>query len=503
MKKYYSKNITTILLLFATLFTINGCTDLDEKVYSEVTSDNFYNNSEEVVAAYLKPYPEVIWSITFSQWILNELTSDTYAWTQKGKHGYDNGNWQRLHWHQWTADEHEISNEWFRLYKTIGFCNDFLANIAKVDVSGYHLPIPKEQMIADIRALRAFHYMVLVDHFRDVPLVTKVGESEAPSAKKAIEVLTFVEQELTQAIDDLPESDDPTAYGHFSKGTAWGLLSRAYLNWEVWTGTSRLEDCVKACDNVKGYQLADHWQDPFLIHNENCSENMLVIPFEVGQLGWSWLHIISLHFSHQEGFELTAGPWNGVVTQPDHFYSFDDADHRKEQFIYGPQYGNQGQVLYGVEEAAGQPLVITPEVNSMDKSREDEGARNLKYELEKGEGMGFNNDFVMLRYTEVILNKAEALYRQGKIDQALPLINQIRERAFGNNTHNYTVSTLTLDEFLAERGREFSFEGLRRTDLVRFGKFTGTWWDKEESDASRNIFPIPNKVTENNPNLSN
>ena len=503
MQQKYIRTILKAFGLLSLVFAMSACTDLDEEVFSDVTADNFYNNSEEVVSAYMRPYPEVIWSVTYSQWILNELTADTYAWTQKGKHGYDNGNWQRLHWHQWTADEHEVTNEWFRLYKTIGFCNDFLTNIQNVDVSKYNLPIPKKQMIADIRALRAFHYLVLVDHFRNVPLVTKVGTPEAPAAAKAKEVLLFVEKELTDVISDLPTSDDQSAYGHISQGAAWGLLARAYINWEVWTGEARWDDCIKACDKVNGYALVDGWQDPFMEKNENCAENMFVIPFKVDHIGSSWLHVIALHYSHQEGFGMKTGCWNGVVTQPDHFFSFEDADLRKKQFLVGPQFGLDGKPLLGVEEAAGQPLVLTPTVTSMSKSREDEGARNLKYELNKGEAWGFNNDYVMLRYTEVVLTKAEALLRQGKGGEALPLVNKIRERAFGNSDHNYTLSTLTLDELLAERGREFSFEGLRRTDLVRFGKFTSSWWDKEASDASRNIFPIPNKVTENNPNLSN
>ena len=120
----------------------------------------------------------------------------------------------------------------------------------------------------------------------------------------------------------------------------------------------------------------------------------------------------------------------------------------------------------------------------------------------------WGNDWVLYRLTEIYFDKAEALMRKngGKATQdAVDLINACRQRAFSAEdweNAKYSVATLTMDELLAERGREFIFEGKRRTDLIRFDKFgTGDWWDGKNSDEHYEIFPIPYQQATLNPNL--
>src|SRR5690606_32315407 len=123
---------------------------------------------------------------------------------------------------------------------------------------------------------------------------------------------------------------------------------------------------------------------------------------------------------------------------------------------------------------------------SMTDGEENSGARFHKYRSgRQGDDNYLNNDYVIYRLTEIYFNKAEALMRQNggtATAEAVDLINQSRKRYFGSEDwpgESYNTGTLTMDELLAERGREFIFEGKRRTDLIRFGKFTaGTWWDK-------------------------
>jgi hypothetical protein len=116
------------------------------------------------------------------------------------------------------------------------------------------------------------------------------------------------------------------------------------------------------------------------------------------------------------------------------------------------------------------------------------------------------NDFVVYRYADVLLMKAEALMRKNggvATQEAVDLVNQIRSRAFNNNASKlYTTATLTLDALLAERGWEFATEGWRRNDLVRFGKFKDARGFKTvATDDTRNIFPIPKPELNANPNL--
>ena len=108
-----------------------------------------------------------------------------------------------------------------------------------------------------------------------------------------------------------------------------------------------------------------------------------------------------------------------------------------------------------------------------------------------------NNDFAIFRYADVLLMKAEARWRLNPGDgEALMLVNQIRARAGLE-----PFVTLTAENLLAERGREFFAEAMRRSDLIRFGKWGEPWWEKDASDPIREIFPIPEVQLQENPNL--
>jgi len=488
--------------VFVCVLSTVSCTNLEEEVFSETTTKSFYSSAEEVTANYLKPYTRLYVTSSLAHWICGELSSDCAAWPQKGKHGYDGGKWQQLHYHTWTPEHHEIKGAWNNTYQAIGYCNEFLNNIENIDVSNYNLPVPIEQMKAEMRALRAFHYYLLVDNFRNVPVVTVVGEPTSPAPEKAADVISFIEKEISEVIEHLPVKGDRSAYGHFTKAAAHMLLAKVYLNSEVYTGTARWQDCINEVEKITGYSTSADWQEPFLARNEKCDENIFVVPFEENKISGFYHHAFMMHYSHQQGFNLQYMPWNGIVVQPDHYRLFDAADTRLNQFLVGPQFDQNGNALLGTEEAKDQPLVLTVDITSMTNSREDEGARSVKYEVVVGEAFELNNDFVIWRYTDALMMKAEALMRLNKTGDALPIVNKVRERAFGNANHNYTESTLTMDEFLNERGREFSFEGHRRQDLIRFGKFGEAWWDKEIT-SNTEVFPYPLSATDNNPNLSN
>jgi starch-binding outer membrane protein, SusD/RagB family len=146
----------------------------------------------------------------------------------------------------------------------------------------------------------------------------------------------------------------------------------------------------------------------------------------------------------------------------------------------------------------------------MTRGEENSGARFAKYLPGTQLDVNYwNNDFVLYRLAEIYYNKAEALTRKNNnvpTQTAVDLVNEVRKRAFRVEdwpAAAYTVATLTMDEFLAERGREFIFEGKRRSDMIRFGKFTtNSWWDHTASNNDKwKIFPIPRRQITANPSL--
>ncbi len=406
----------------------------------------------------------------------------------------------------------------------IGYANNFLTDTENIDFEALQVPMSKAQAQAEMRVYRAYCYWYVMDMFGTAPICEKIGEIN-PSSKSRAELFAWIEKELNESIPSLSESKTET-YGRVSKWGAYALLARLYLNAEIYTGQARWDDCIAACDELAkgGFALDKKWNDTFRADNDKRSTEIIwsIVYDEVYAKGMGWYQRW-LHYAHQTGWDLQSGPWNGLVTQPTFYDSFADNDLRKvEGFLIGKQYprkvdenGNYyydttAEPLKGSEEYNGQDLVFVNYIKSMTEGEENSGARSIKYEIQPGTTGDMNNDWVMFRYSEVIYNKAEALMRKngGKATQeVVDMINSVRQRSFKAEDWEkakYTTATLTMDEFLAEKGREFAFEGIRRTDLVRFNKFvTTSWWDKTASnEPKRNIFPIPQRQLDANANLS-
>ena len=130
----------------------------------------------------------------------------------------------------------------------------------------------------------------------------------------------------------------------------------------------------------------------------------------------------------------------------------------------------------------------------------NQGVRFKKYEYENGlQGECMSNDYVVYRYADILMMKGEALVRQGNVSLALPLFNEVRGRT---GLPDYTAADLTLEEIYAERGREFAWEGSRRQDMIRFGKWTAARDFKAlEVDNHTELFPIPVLAMNSNSNL--
>ena len=198
-------------------------------------------------------------------------------------------------------------------------------------------------------------------------------------------------------------------------------------------------------------------------------------------------------------YGMTPTPWNGFATRAEFYNTFSNDDARKAIWLVGPQLDAAGNVLTFKDavDNVDKQLIFTPTITSLEKAFGNEGVRNVKYEVQRNNTRNDqDNDFVIFRYADVLLMKAEALMQTGNAAGALESVNQVRERA-----KVAPLTTLTMDELLAERGRELAWEGWRRNDLIRFGKWENAWEFKNNSDINRRLFPIPSQQLSNNPNL--
>jgi hypothetical protein len=339
---------------------------------------------------------------------------------------------------------------------------------------------------------------------------------------------------MLAVIDDLPEMTSANS-GRFTQIAGYAVLADLYLNAEVWTGTPRWDDCITWCNKILAgeggaqhgtLELDNDLLTPFCNQNtEKSNENILVLSYDYqasdNRCNWA------SDFYHFAQKYINGGDRNGnngVVVIPSAYDAFDDHDLRKQEWmLIGTQYSydDPGTPVNGTVEYAGEPLVFVNNIrlnksggteSSMITGEENSGARFNKYRPGAYEDEHYwSNDWVLYRLTEFYFMKAEALMRKNNgvaTAEAVELINKVRQRAFtaedwATGDYAYTPTTLTLDELLAEKGREFIFEGKRRTDLIRFGKFlTGTWWDHEPTNSKHlELYPIPFAQLSVNPNL--
>lgn len=536
MKKYITKVTSAVVL--SILFVASGCTDLDETIYSELNSDNFYNNKVEVLQGALRPMTHM------QAWIAptgnsgyyyhSELSADQLAWPQKGRHGYDGGDHFRQHYHTWTSNEGRMRTAWTLMWTGVGYVNAAIEDISAIenpeelDMTAQEL----ESILAELYVLRAFHYLKMMELWGNIPIVTKVGEPQNPPTQSREEVFEFIRTELETYVPQLqPYSEE--LIGRTTQTAGYAMLSELYLNAERWIGVPMYEESIAASDKILsgeagglsgGPALVDNINFTFSNTNQASPENLYQIAYSrKGGFTFEWGGFFFGYDNMREALNVGYGGWNAFVVIPTAFDAYADNDLRKQEwFLFGPQYKyGTNEPVIATEEWAGEPLVYvnsirresegdTTSEGSMAEGEENSGARFHKYKSGTLDDPNYQeNHYILYRVTEIYFNKAEALMRLNggeATQEAVDLVNASRQRAFAPEDWaeaQYTVETLTMDELLAERGREFIFEGKRRTDLIRFREYIhGSWWDHEPTgDETRALYPIPSTQLANNPNL--
>ncbi len=536
MKKINKKVLFTVALACSGFF--NSCTDLTEKVYNSIIEDNFYNNKREVMQAALRPFTHMqAWYAPTGQsgyYYHSELSADQLAWPQKGRHGYDGGDHIRLHYHTWTSNENRLRNVWTLMWGGVGYVNNAIQDIEALDVATVEgfTDDDRSEIVAQLKVLRAFHYIKIMDLWGNVPIATKVADPINPETRPRAEVFEFVQQELIDNVEKLPLTSAANI-GQVSRAAGYAMMAELYLNAEKWVGKAMWDECIAACDKIISGQGGGIGGAPqlsadlnSLFSNSNSANPESLFQFQFSRKAgftFDWGGFFFGYDYMKEVLKVGYGGWNALVVIPTAFDAYAENDLRKKEwFLFGPQYkyGTTTPVL-GTEEYNDKPLVFVNSIRresegdmtspgSMTEGEENSGARFHKYKSGTLDDVNYQeNDYIIYRLTEIYFNKAEALMRKNNgvaNAEAVNLINESRKRAFTTATwpaNQYTTATLTLDELLSERGREFIFEGKRRTDLIRFNKFTtAAWWDHNPSnDPNRELFPVPNNQIAINPNL--
>jgi len=489
---------TKYLIFIAIVITTLSCTKLKEQVYDKIPGDLYPETPEQVANLSNDCYRQLQPFADDGGWwfLAQELTSDELCAPTRGADWYDGGKWLNMHKHTWTNDDEGVNRMWSSMWVGVVSCNQTLDLMNAMPQNAALLGKKRE-----VEVLRSFYYYLLIDNFGDIPyLTTQVNAPALPFKAKRAAIYDSLIKTVTNALPSLKAIDRKSM---FTKYSGYALLAKLYLNAEVYTGTPKWQEALNYCDSVIAgpFSLESDFLAPFKTNNENSSEIIFSIPYDEDNFTGFRLHMRTLHYQMNLKYNMSVGPWNGFCIVPTFWDSYDSTDLRRAGYnIYGPQYAATGGVI--IDGETHLPLDITPYVPALYMQANSytpqqircTGARVGKYEIKMGAKESLSNDFPLFRLTDFHLMKAEAMIRLGQSGDQL--INPIRNRA-----HVSAWSGATLDQLLAERGRELYCEGHRRQDLIRYGKWENAWWEKAAHGTELRTFPIPKYATDQNPNL--
>ena len=509
-------------IVAAALLTLAAaCTDPTVQPKSTITDANIFNDPSSyqkfiakiygglAVSGQQGPYgqPDISGiDEGFSQylrlyWELEELPTDeaVIAWNDIGL--------PEMNTQTWNAQSNMVVAMYYRIYFQVALANEFLRQTTDEKLASRGVSSSLKATIqtyrAEARFLRALSYWHAFDLFGNVPLVTEADVVNGPPPPQATrqQVHDFVVSELNAIQADLPAAG-ANSYGRATAPAAQLLLATIYLNDSVYVGTGNYAGALAAAQAVIGsgaYTLDANFQRMFQADNNTSPE--IIFPITQDGLktqtygGVTFLAHASCGGSMSNASYGIDGCWWGIRLKPqaDSFYAATD---KRAGYFY----------------TTGQTVEVSA-IGDFTKGIAAPKFQNVTSTAQPGSNGTFvDTDFPLYRLADAYLIYAEAVLRGGggTRAQALDYVNQLRVRAYGDSTGVIADSQLTLPFILAERGRELLWEAHRRTDLVRFGLFTGgtyvwAWKGGSEAggatDAHLNLYPIPASELVANPNL--
>lgn len=544
--------------LFLLLAALSMTSCLDEHPKDQLDEDAIYGSASDIYINGVASLYNYIGGANESEGIqgtcrgiydYNTLTTDEAMIPIRGGDWYDGGLWNAMYQHRWSADDQSLYDTWKYLYKVIVLANKSLDIIS--NKSALLSAAQQEEYRAEIRVIRAaMFYYYAMDMFGRVPLVLSSAEQLHSSLFQGqtdrSSIFQFVFQELQQVLPSLPDqhsNKEGNYYGRITQPVVNFLLAKLALNAEIymyddWTQgyasrpkgsdihfsvpasdaslrngdkvdcrkLNAWETCIYYCDKLaeEGYVLESDDSFNFSTHNETSKENIFTIPMDKN-IYTNQFHYLFRSYHYTHGGVLGWGSENGtcatISTMKANHYGEADEDARcKMNFVAGVVKVDGHELLMD----NGKPLEYQPfEVaQNLTNSKfvKTAGARMAKYEVDRTsymDGKLQSNDIVLFRYADALLMKAEAKVRNGENgDEEL---NRIRARV------GMPYRKATLDNILEERLLELVWEGWRRQDLIRFGKFTGAYDLRTplqgESSGYTTVFPIPQKCIDLNSEL--
>ena len=463
--------------------------------------------------------------LTRAFWTVQEVTSDAC------KCAWENDAWVRaMNTNTWSdADNDATYAVYVRTLQGIAYANEYLRQTASDRLSdrgvSSELAAKIQGFRAEARFLRAYFYWMALDVFGEVPFTTEnspFGGGVNPKQASRKDVFDYCITELTElAADDSAMPAARSNYPRADKGAVLGLLARMYLNAEVYTGTPMWQEAKDACERIftMGYSLCPNYADLFRGDNgENpdvLNEVIFGVAYDAEQTqsygGTSYLTLASIAATDVSSTQMINGVnngWGGIRVPYEYvekYFNVRNADYTTGTYNVNDK---RGEMFYikGRSESMEDALYVFLNGWSCLKFN------NIPHDMDNDSFLATaaskayaDIDFPMIRLGEIYLIYAEACMNLGQANTALPKLQELGSRAGVQ-----APTSITTDFLLEERARELMWEGHRRTDLIRYGKFTSSsflWTYKGGSfsgqgfDDYMKIFAIPASELAANPEL--
>lgn len=471
------KKTIILLSLLSLTFINNSCSDdyLDTTPTEQIALEDIlseYNNNEGAESFITSIYAKYLdWNISSFAWIgISSITTDDAdKGSSPGDSGSDKDVLDALTFSSTTPSFQDV---WEGHYQAINRSNQALKYLPLLDKADASL---RSRLEGEAKFLRAFSYFILVRSYGDVPLVDRVFENTEEDRKMVFtrkskaEIYAFIESDLQAAIAALPQKGAYSGnnIGRASKGAAHALLAKVSLYQKKW------QQVIDHCDQVTGYSLTPNFQDIYKVSGENNAESIFEIQ---GKGGPSQPGI--QQYSQVQGAR-GAGGWGWGFNTPsqslvDAFNAEGDTERRDATVIIKPTILYDGRVIPSTVENN----YYNYKAYSSAFTGDDDSDANIRY----------------LRYSEVLLMKAEAMNELGQTSNAATYLNQVRNRAGLANTTATSQSSMRTAIY-KERRLELAMEHDRWYDLVRTGQAQAAMAanGKTFKVGIHEVFPVPNK----------
>ncbi|KIA87315.1 RagB/SusD family nutrient uptake outer membrane protein [Flavobacterium sp. AED] len=485
-------NIIKSILFASTIVLGVSCTNLDEEVLDGVVINNTAGGTVNTASLLTNAYNGLRgFQDQDKMFALDEMSSDALVGPTRGGDWDDNAKWRQLHTHTWAPDNNEIRGAWNSLLSNVYNCNLVVENGTATEV-------------VQARFLRAFYYYNVVDLYGQAPY-REAGSAltDDPKVWTRQEATAFIISELEAIVGSLPARVAGDA-SIANKDAAHFLLAKIYLNKGVFNAADAagpyvfdaadMTKVVSHVDAISSSLAADYW-DNFKPDNNTSPEILFSSKNLRGGAGGG----IQSRWRMGMHYNQTPDGWNGFATVAEYYNKFNPNDRRIKNAdpaiiaAFGNNVGFQIGQMYkpgGVtplQDRNGHPLVYTAALTLITggATLETAGIRSQKY-IPDATNLGTpENDYELMRYSDALLMKAEAVLRGGA-GTVGTIMTDIAARS------GQAASPATLDGIYLERGKELWYEGWRRNDMIRFGKFLAARELKPYvSDNRYALYPIP------------